>query len=177
MKKLLGAFVAAAALGVAAGCATANRQAPAAQEGYPTPEIASLERALADAQDASDLPRLLLARGHAYLVEGESWLKGHPGDEERRRGYERYAGHFLRAITDFETIVLAHGESPEAAEAMFHLGVVYDHPNITNYQVALSYYLRTIEGYPETEWARNAQRAVDDIRDLFHQMYRDSHGL
>ena len=124
MMKMLGAIVAAAALGFVAACATADRQAAGPQAEWPTPEIASRERALAEAQDSSDLPKLLLARGHAYLVEGENWLKANPGDEERRRGYERYAGHFLKAITDFETIVVAHPESPEAAEAMFHLGVV-----------------------------------------------------
>jgi outer membrane protein assembly factor BamD (BamD/ComL family) len=60
---------------------------------------------------------------------------------------------------------------------MFHLGVVYDYPDITNYHLALDYYRRTLEDYPGTEWARKAQQAIDYIRDLFHEMYRGAHGI
>jgi len=177
MKSVLGALAAAAALGAAAGCATVGPPVDAAQVEYPTAEIASLERALADAPEGDDLSKLLLSRGHAYLLEGENWLKAHPDGGERQRGYAGYAGHFLKAINDFETIVAAHADSPEAAEAMFHLGVVHDSPNLNNLFLAIDYYRRTMEEHPGTEWAENARRSLANIREQFHHVFRESHGL
>lgn len=177
MKRVLRALAAAAALGAAAGCATVGPPVGAAKVEYPNAEIASLERALADAPEGDDLSKLLLSRGHAYLLEGENWLKTHPDGGERQQGYARYAGHFLKAITDFQTIVTAHADSPEAAEAMFHLGIVYDSPNLNNLFLAIDYYRRTVEEHPGTKWAENASESLAGIRMRFHHVYRESHGL
>lgn len=176
MERTLRALMTVAALAAVTGCATAGPQAAGSRREYPTGEIASLERDLAGAPDSAALPRLLLARGHAYLLEAESWLKAHPDPAERRRSFERYGGYFLRAMSDFEEVVTKHADSPEAPEAMFHLGIVYDYPNISDIELALGYYRRTVERYPGTEWARRAQEAVDDIQELLNRVRAVSPG-
>jgi hypothetical protein len=104
------------------------------------------------------------------MEEGERLLEGSAEKLDRTKGFEVFGGYFLRAISDFGTIVRAYPDSPEAPEAMYHLGVIYDYPDISDFDTAVEWYRKVTERYPGTESARKASAGIariEAIREAF----------
>jgi hypothetical protein len=140
-------------------------------------EIAFLDKAIGKENDAAVLAGLLFKRGHVYLEEAEFVrdLQVKAG-KARPEGVE-FATLLLGALRDFEDIVANFPQSAEAPEALFHLGIIYDYPNLSNFGLALNYYRRTIEKYPGTESARKARIAIDNLERIMHAVETGRHGV
>lgn len=166
----------AAALFVTLSCAATGGRDGAALPGVVPREIAVLDRAIAKERDAAVLPGLLFERGHAYLVKAES-VRGPRG---AGAGAGRHPIEFHRlligALRDFDDIAMNFPRSAEAPEALFHLGVSYDHPNLSDFGIALGYYRRTVEKYPGTESARKAGIAIENIEAFMRAVGEGRHG-
>ena len=161
---------------VTLSCATGGEKAGKTQPEARKREIASLDRAIEKEKDTAVLPGLLFERGHAYLEEAESLheLRG-KGDRNSPEAWE-YARLLLGALRDFEDVTTNFPQSAEAPEALFHLGVIYDYPNLSSFGLALNYYNRTIEQYPGTESARKARIAIDKIEAYMRDVGEGRHG-
>jgi len=157
---VVAAVVAAAAL---AGCAGADRAVTRGERPFPTPEIAALDARIAGERDPAQLAKLLFERGHLAMEEGERYLEEHADPVDRTKGFEVFGGYFMRAISDFSTIVRQYPDSAEAPEAMFHLGVIFDYPDMSDFDTAVEWYRKVIERYPGTESARKARTGIDRI--------------
>jgi TolA-binding protein len=66
--------------------------------------------------------------------------------------------------------------SAEAPEATFHLGVSYDHPNLSAIAVAARFYRLTVERYPGTEAAGKSQEALAKIDQKAREVLDGRHG-
>ena len=126
-------------------------------------DIAALSRALETEREDAVVASLLLRRGHACLEEAERVRGGGSGDGKPVSGSVAASRLLLQAMRDFEDVAQNFPRSPEAPEALYHLGVVYDYPNLAKFDIAIKYYRRTIETYPDTESAGKARAALGKI--------------
>ena len=170
--------VLAAALLVTASCATVTGE-KAKQMGPEerSRQIAALDRAITGEQEDAKLAKLLFERGHAYLDAAEGMQ-----DERLKKGKGspeavEFARLMLGALRDFEDVAANFPRSDEAPEALFHLGVIYDYPNLMSFGIALKYYRDTIERYPGTESARKAHVAIENLEDYMHEVGKGRHGV
>lgn len=177
MRKTISWAALAVALLATASCATTTTETA----GKTKPEdqkrqIAALDRAIEKEKDDAALPVLLFERGHAYLEEADSIrdlrVKGGKSTPE---GLE-FARLLLGALRDFEDVATNFPQSAEAQESLFHLGVIYDHPNLSSFGIALNYYNRTMEKYPGTESARKSRIAIDKIQAYMRDVGEGRHG-
>jgi len=167
------AFAVFATLSCAATGEKAEKAVPEARK----KEIAFLDKAIEKEKDAAVLPGLLFKRGHAYLEEAESIRELKEKAEHDSPEAWEYARLLLGALRDFEDVTTNFPQSAEAPESLFHLGVIYDAPNLSSFGLALNYYERTIERYPGTESARKARIAIDQIKAYLHDFEEGRHGV
>jgi hypothetical protein len=176
MKRIVGWGALAAALLVTASCATTGGPAGTAAPEPRTGEIAALDRRIGKEQDPAVLSGLLFERGHAYLEEAERIRDSRGKGGTTSSDAWEFSRQLLGALRDFEDIAANFPQSAEAPEALFHLGVIYDHPNLSSFGIALGYYRRTVEQYPGTESARKAQVAAEKIESLMRDVESGRHG-
>jgi len=74
--------------------------------------------------------------------------------------------HLRQAESDFRTILEKFPERPEAAEALFMLGRLNDHPYRNRFDDALAEYRLTIEKYPGTAAAEKARVRIEIIETI-----------
>jgi hypothetical protein len=167
-----------AALFTALSCAaTTGENTAKPVPGAGKPDIAALDRAIGQEKDPAALSELIFDRGHAYLEAAESFRERQAEGEATGAGGIDFPGLLLRALWDFENVANNHPQSAEAPEALFHMGIIYDYPNLSSFKVAIHYYNSTIERYPGTESARKAKLAIEEIRSYMHELEQGAHGL
>jgi len=175
--KILGIVVLSGTLALAAGCATGGKAtAPAGKVGE-VERIAALDAALGAEREETKVPGLLFERGHAYLEAAES-IRDRRGEmTPEGRPSTEFATLILGALSDFEAVANRYPASPEAPEALFHVGVVYDYPNLANFDVAMRYYRQTIEKYPGTDSAAKAKDALGILEARITEVQEGRHGV
>lgn len=161
---------------LAVGCATTPGAGGPTALPVSSDRIKDLDRALEGEKDAEKISVLLYERGHAYLDDAEQLRVSRRVAEGMNAGGVEYATLILGALRDFEAVVSEFPASAEAPEALFHLGAIYDYPNIASFGPALRYYKRTVEEYPNTESARKAEQAIRKIEDNVKQVVGGAHG-
>jgi len=176
MKHTVRSMALALALLVTASCATTAQREGEAAPAAPNPQIAALDRAIEKEKDALVIPVLLFKRGHAYLEAAESVSGSRGTGGATSPGSWEFARLLLGAMRDFEDIANNFPKSAEAPEALFHLGVVYDYPNLMSFEIALTYYKRTLERYPDSDSARKARIAIDKIEAAQRDLGEGRHG-
>jgi hypothetical protein len=174
--KVLGAAVLSGALAFAAGCATVEKAAGPAGHGGGAERIAELDAAVASERDKAKMASLLFQRGHAYLEAAESVRDRRGERTPEGRPSTEFATLVLGALRDFEAVTTGYPASPEAPESLFHMGVVYDYPNLSSFGIAMRYYGQTIEKYPGTDSAAKAKVALGKLEARFLEVQEGRHG-
>jgi hypothetical protein len=163
---------------VAASCAvTGGKTGGEGAPGSPGQEIAALNRALETEKDTAKISGLLFRRGHAYLEEADRLRESLHGRQASATEARDHSFFLLNALRDFEDLATDFPQSADAPEALFHLGVIYDYPNLSVFELALNYYQRTLERYPGTESARKAGIAIGNIRAMMRDVEGGRHGV
>jgi hypothetical protein len=132
------------------------------------PAVAAASAKLAKASPAAR-PAALMNRARAAFATGakiRTEKAGPMGFVGWSPDRERFVAYCELALRDFDEILLAYPQSPEAAEAMFTTGQIEDYPNFNQFEDALATYRRTIERFPGTTWARQAGERVLVIEEI-----------
>ena len=156
---------------VGAGCASLPKTGEQAAPSLDSSRIAKLDHELERETDSDRISNLLFERGHAYLEGAESLRAA-----RRDAGGTEYGTLILHALRDFEMVVGDFPDTAQAPEALFHLGAIYDYPNIASFGPALRYYQQTISDCPGTESALKARQAIRIIEDNVKQVTDGAHG-
>lgn len=159
-----------------AGCASLSGTFSTTDLTVSSSRIAEIGRELEWETDSEKIAALLFERGHAYLDSAEILRASKRADEGMNAGGVEYATLILHALRDFEMVVNDFPVSAEAPEALFHLGAVYDYPNISSFGPALMYYRRTLSEYPGTDSAGKAEQAIQIIENNVKQVVGGEHG-
>ena len=173
MPKQAGFLLMAAMFALLAGCAATPEAVPEKPTVSAPERVAEINRLLAEERDGDRTAALLFERGHTWFEAAER--KG-TGWNVRGSARADYLTYVLNAIRDFETVVDRFPESPAAPDALFHLGVVHDYPNLSSFGLAMQYYRRTIDRYPGTEPADKALISIKNIEQVIEQMMQKGHG-
>lgn len=173
--KVLHLMLLAGALAIAGACATTKTSQEVGSPAGPEASIDALDAALAAEHDEAKIPALLFRRGHAYLeaAEGIRDRRGEKGADGRPS--TEFARLVLGALSDFDAVVNRYPASADAPEALFHIGIAYDYPNLSYFGIAKRYYQRTIESYPGTESARKAGIALAKIETKMQEVLDGRH--
>ncbi len=141
------------------------------------PAVAAATAALA-AGPAAERPAQLLRRAREAIAAAQriraeqgtpvnlpSWAPDH----------DRFLAFYDLAIRDLDELLATSPDAPEAAEALFTMGMAHDYPHLDLFDVALEAYHATIQRYPGTVWA---QRAVERIQVIggFMEIEAGPHG-
>ena len=175
IRKTISFTLSVALLVLTAGCATTP--SPGGKAAYPSASdrIIELSRALETEKDGPTLAALLFERGHAYLETADQVRDSGRMANDGKTAVE-FSTYLLYALADFEVVIGKYPDSAEAPEALFHLGVVYDYPYISSFGIALGYYRRTLNDYPDSEAAARAATAIKRIEDSVRQVMGGEHG-
>jgi len=84
------------------------------------------------------------------------------------------AGDFASAAAGLEQVVRRHPHSPSSDHALFHLGLIWSHPDNPqqNYQTALTYYIQHQEQFPESEKAERTRIWIGALTDLVRAVHK-----
>lgn len=80
--------------------------------------------------------------------------------------HERFISYCELALRDFDEILVAFSQSPEAPEALYTAGQISDYPYLNQFDMALEAYRLTVKRYPGTPWAQKAGERIRFIEGI-----------
>jgi lipoprotein NlpI len=162
-----------AVLAFMAGCAVTPEVKTEKPQTPMPPGVAEINRMLTEETDSEKTAALLFERGHAWFDAAERKGTGLSVQGSAKVDYMTYV---LNALKDFETVADEFPGSQAAPDALFHIGVIYDYPNLSSFGLAMQFYQRTVDEYPGTEPAVKAQTSISNIEKMVEQMMKSGHG-